>query len=312
MAEPYWYKRDQWVLVGLILLSIAAGLLALSIGKVEGAVFWAYRLPRVLMAFGAGAVLAGAGVVFQSTLSNELASPYTLGVSSAASLGAVLMIVLGLSDYQGAGAIVAALISTWGLLKLAARWRLMDPGQLVLLGTAQNTALISLVLFLQFQLDRADVLQWMHWVVGSIQNISWVPTMIFAGLATLLATLFIIKGKTFDILSLGDTWAKSKGVDVAKERSRSLLGVSIAVAMVVAYVGPIGFIGVLVPQALRAWRGPNHRGLGLQSLLLGGVLLTLADLLARRLMYPLEMPAGILLALLGSIVFGWILSRRLR
>ncbi len=312
MAERLWFKQDRWVLIGLLLVSVGAIVLAMGVGAVDGAVLLSYRLPRVLMAFGAGAVLAGAGVVFQSTLSNELASPYTLGVSSAASLGAVVMIVLGLSDYQGVGAIGAALISTWGLLKLAARWRRMESGQLVLLGTAQNTALISIVLFLQFQLDRADVLQWMHWVVGSLQNIGWTPAMVFAGLSISMAGLFRVKGRTLDIMSLGDAWAKSKGVDVKHERRRLLLGASIAVAIVVAYVGPIGFIGVLVPQALRAWRGPNHQGLGLQSLLLGGVLLTLADLLARRLMYPIEMPAGILLALLGSIVFGWILSRRLR
>lgn len=310
MAEPLWFKRDKWVSVALIILSLLAVVIALAYGQIDAPVMWMYRMPRVLMAFGAGAVLAGAGVVFQATLSNELASPYTLGVSSAASLGAVLMIVMGLSDYQVVGAITAAILSTLILMQIAARWRMFEPGQMVLLGTAQNTALISIVLFLQFQLDRADVLQWMHWVVGSIQNIGWPPTGIFALLTLLLAGLFVVKGRTFDLMSMGDAWAKSKGIDTTRERSRALLGVSIAVAIVVAYVGPVGFIGILIPQALRVWRGPSHRGLGLHSLLLGGVLLTSADLFARRLMYPIEMPVGILLAFLGAVVFGIILSRR--
>ena len=281
-------------------------------------IFWQIRLPRVLLALAAGGALAAAGLAFQTLFRNPLAEPYTLGVASGAALGAVATIQLGtglaaagalrlpaigLGSFVGAG-LVALLI-----LSLAARRR-FDTATLLLSGIAVSLTCSALILFLQYRADFTQSFRMVRWMMGGLAvvgygEVLWLAPWVGAGLLVLLALRWDL-----NLLLTGEEVAASRGVDLSRLRWLVLASASAMVAALVAVVGPIGFVGLIVPHVLRRWLGHDHLVLLPACVLGGGAFLALCDLVGRTVVAPAELPVGVVTALLGGPFFLWLLLAR--
>lgn len=274
------------------------------------------RLPRVVMAALVGMCLAAAGVLYQALFRNPLADPYILGVSSGAGLGAALAFVVG-----GSGALalvappVAAFVLALGTIVLVAglatRRGVMQTLSLLLAGVAVSYTLAALTSFV-LVLQRQQLSRVVFWMMGGLQGATWpqcavVAVMLGAGLAIPLA-----RTRELDIMLLGDERAGELGVDVERTKRLVLASASLMVSAAVSVSGLIGFVGLMTPHAVRLLLGPDHRLLIPASVLGGGVVMVLADLLARVVLAPVELPVGIITALLGGPLFVWLLVRAQR
>lgn len=304
-------------LAGFSLLSLQMGVIAVpwralltdwQAGREYHYVLTAYRLPRLLLALFVGAALAVAGVLVQGIVRNPLASPDILGVNHAASLasvGALLLlpslpvIVLPLLAFVGGMA---------GLILLQMLANTSQPMKLALTGVALSACWASLTDWLM--LSRAqDVNSALLWLTGSLWGRDWSFVKIAVPLLLLFLPLSLVFCRDLDLLALGDARATTLGVAVSRTRFRGLL---LAVAMTstgVAVCGPISFIGLVVPHMVRSITGGRHRWLLPVSALAGALLLVVADLLARIIHPPLELPAGVLTAIIGAPWFVWLLVR---
>lgn len=320
------------VLLGLLLLALVvvvlapfAGMSAITPGDVlrsageggvdEAAIFWRLRVPRVLLAFLAGASLSLGGMIFQAVFRNDLATPFTLGVSSGAALGATVSLRLGLSfsllglDGATLFALLGALLSMGVVQALAARRPDTTGATLLLAGVAVNFTLSSLILLVHYTSDAAQSFNILRWLMGRLDVVGMhsvlllLPLFLAGGLAALLLH------RELNLLTVGEEFAVSRGVDAARTRTLLFLGTSLLVGGVVAVCGPIGFVGMMTPHVARLLVGADHRRLAPASMLLGGILLTLCDLLARIVLAPAELPVGVITALLGGPFFLWLLTR---
>jgi len=285
-------------------------------GVDEATIFWRLRVPRVALAFLAGASLALGGMIFQALFRNDLATPFTLGVSSGAALGATTYLRLGWSfaflgvDGLTMFALVGAALSM-ALVHGVSRSRPDDSGgSLLLAGVAINFTLSSLILFVHYTSDAAQSFNILRWLMGRLDVVGadevWtlLPLFLTGGLATL------ILHRELNLMTVGEEFAISRGVDARRTRTLLFLGTSLLVGGVVAVCGPIGFIGMMTPHIARLLVGADHRRLAPASMLLGGTMLVICDLLARSLVAPAEIPVGVLTALLGGPFFLWLLTRR--
>jgi iron complex transport system permease protein len=267
------------------------------------------RAPRVLSAFACGALLAVSGALLQALLRNPLADPYILGVSGGASSGALLAMLLGLSwgwvnAFAGAGGVGALLL----VLALAARAGGWDATRLLLTGVVLATgfgALTSLVLALAQNPQLPGMLFFLMGDVAQARH----PWLALAALGLSLAAAWRL-ASPLDALTLGELKAASLGVAVTRLRLAVILIAGLATALVVTEAGSIGFVGLLAPHALRLSGFTAHRVLLPACALAGGSLLVLADLAARVLAAPLELPVGPLLAAIGVPVLLWLLMGR--
>ena len=286
--------------------------------SVDATIFWNIRLPRVLLAMLAGGALAVAGATFQALLRNGLATPYTLGVAGGASLGAVLAIKLGLAFvvlgfsatplFAFAGAF-ASVLAVYALARAMGR---ADSTELLLAGIAWSIVSSAFVLLLQYLSDPAAAFQMIRWLVGGFDVVGYVGVVqtapfIFAGAFALLAL-----SRKLNLLSVDEGLAAARGVDVPRTRTLAFAAASLVTAAAVAQVGPIGFVGLLVPHASRALFGSDNRLLIPLSLLFGAAFLAFADAFARSIVAPAELPVGVITALLGgpTLVFILVRSRR--
>ena len=280
-------------------------------------IFWTLRLPRVLLAALAGAALAGGGTVFQAVFRNDLATPYTLGIASGASLGAVLAIHLGLdfvlcgvgalplAAFTGASLVVTAV---FGLVRTSARR--MDTSTLLLAGVTLSFLCAAIILLVQFLSDFTNTNRMIRWMMGGLDVVGSTP-LAQAGPFVAIGTIWILwRSSILDHLLTGDQLAASRGISVQRERILLLLAASLMVAAVIAFTGPIGFVGLIVPHALRRIAGPRHAWLLPASLLAGAGFLPLCDAAARTIIAPAEIPAGVLTALIGAPFFLAVLLRR--
>lgn len=304
-------------LAGFSLLSLQMGVISVpwralltdwQAGSEYHYVLTAYRLPRLLLALFVGAALAVAGVLVQGIVRNPLASPDILGVNHAASLasvGALLLlpslpvIVLPLLAFAGGMA---------GLILLRMLANTSQPMKLALTGVALSACWASLTDWLMLSRPQ-DVNSALLWLTGSLWGRDWSFVKIAVPLLMLFLPLSLIFCRDLDLLALGDARATTLGVAVPRTRFRSLL---LAVAMTstgVAVCGPISFIGLVVPHMVRSITGGRHRWLLPVSALAGALLLVVADLLARIIHPPLELPAGVLTAIIGAPWFVWLLVR---
>ena len=291
--------------------------LALSFGAVTGADFdtiIALRLPRAILASGVGAGLAVAGAVLQTLFANPLCEPYTLGISSGAALGAVLGSTLGLgiavSGLAGS-AFLGALLFGGALYLLSRRARVT--GTALLLGGVMlqffGSSLVALWMGLT---DAAGVQAALIWLLGDLSRARLSGALFtLGGVTTLLFALFS-RWRSLDALLLGDEDAASLGVEMAPLRKQLVLLLSLLVALCVSAGGMIGFVGLVVPHFVRGVCGALHRRMLPLCAIWGAFALTLADLLARICARPLELPAGVMTALLGAPVFIWIMLRLAR
>ncbi|HEF0121196.1 TPA: Fe(3+) dicitrate ABC transporter permease subunit FecD [Citrobacter youngae] len=304
-------------LTGFSVLSLQMGVIAVPwralltdwhTGREYHYVLTAYRLPRLLLALLVGAALAVAGVLVQGIVRNPLASPDILGVNHAASLASVGALLLLPSLPVIALPLLAFAGGMAGLILLRMLANTSQPMKLALTGVALSACWASLTDYLMLSRPQ-DVNSALMWLTGSLWGRDWSFVKIAAPLLMLFLPLSLGFCRDLDLLALGDARATTLGVSVPRTRFQALL---LAVAMTstgVAVCGPISFIGLVVPHMVRTITGGRHRWLLPVSAMTGALLLVAADLLARIIHPPLELPAGVLTAIIGAPWFVWLLVR---
>jgi iron complex transport system permease protein len=270
------------------------------------------RLPRVLLAALVGAALAGAGAVYQALFRNPLADPYILGISSGAGLGAVIALTLtsaATSVRYGivpVAAFIGALLTMLLVVRLAS-WRgRLDAISLLLAGVAVSYTLAAITSFLQI-FAREQMAAVVFWMMGGLGAASWPYLLMIAPMFAVGAALSLAYTRELNLMLLGDERAGHLGVNVARFKLVALATASLLTAAAVAVAGLIGFVGLMVPHMVRLTLGPDHRVLLPASFLGGGIVLVLADLLARTIIAPVEIPVGIVTAIIGGPFFVWLL-----
>lgn len=322
------------LLVGLgLLVALAAGaalflgsarvppadVLAVLAGRVKGvdqAVVLGLRLPRIVAALLAGGALAVAGAGFQGLTRNPLAEPSVLGVSSGAAFGVVLAQVFGLGSgfVQAVGiaacAFAGALVAGAAVYLIASRGGGLPVHTLLLAGvivgiffSSAITVLISLVDF-----DRLGGV--VHWLLGNLGPIAPAGLAVFAILTVVGLWLVVGQARPLNLLALGEESAQQLGVNAERLKRRVFAGAALLTSAVVAFVGPIGFVGLIVPQVIRMMAGPDHRVVIPAAALGGGAFLLLADTLARNVVAPAELSVGVITAFCGAPFFVYLLRSR--
>lgn len=298
---------------GEVLASFGRALRRESGGMVDTLILQV-RLPRVLLAAFVGAALACAGTIYQALFRNPLADPYILGVSSGAGLGAIIALTLTAQATAlrfGAvplAAFLGALLTMWVVTRLAS-WRgRLDTASLLLAGVALSYTLAALTSFIMV-FAREQMAAVVFWMMGGLGAASWQyiamigPMVLIGALAALMMT------RELNLMLLGDERAGQLGLSVGRFKLLALGVASLLTAAAVAVAGLIGFIGLMVPHMVRLTLGPDHRSLMPASLLGGAIALVLADLAARTVIAPVEIPVGVVTALLGGPFFVWLLVR---
>jgi iron complex transport system permease protein len=285
--------------------------------NVDAQIFFVARMPRVVAGAIVGAALAAAGVVFQALLRNPLATPFTLGVSAGSSLGAMLAIVFGATISAGplsvvpfaslAGAAIAAAI----VYRLATMQdRAMSTTVLLLAGVTLNSFFSALIVFAQYLADFAQLYRAMRWIMGDLDVGSFEPIVAALPMVVIAFGMFAYLPSSLNLLSVGTVAASARGVDVGRTQRLAFVSASLATAAAVSLAGPIGFIGIVVPHLVRLIVGEDHRLVLPASALFGASFLVICDLGARTLLAPLEIPVGVITAMLGGPFFLWLLVRK--
>ena len=282
----------------------------------EAVVFWRIRVPRVLTAFLAGAGLGVCGMAFQALFRNPLATPYTLGVSSGASLGAALYLRLGLAGTLlgaggASGAAFAGAAAATLLVYGVARARGGSSGATLLLaGVAVSFFLSSMILAVQYSANLHDSFRLLRWLMGGRGMVGYDAVLAVLPFAGTGAAVIALMTQELNLVATGEDLALSRGMDVVRFRRLLFFAVSLTVGGVVAVCGPIGFVGMMAPHICRLIVGPDHRRLFPATLFFGGAFLTVCDAVARCVLAPVEIPVGIVTAMLGGPFFLWLLLTR--
>lgn len=274
------------------------------------------RLPRVILAGLVGASLAIAGAAFQGLLRNPLADPYTLGVSSGASVGAVFTLFFNISiPFIGSFTLpllsILCAFATIVLVLTFARKidRMMKVETIILTGVIFSSFLGAFI-SLMIALTGEELRQIMGWLLGSVSMRGWAYIKIILPFFILGSVILMFNGRELNAMSFGEERAQHLGVNVQKRKLVVLTAGSILTGAAVAVSGTIGFVGLVIPHLTRLLWGPDHRHLLPLSILIGSGFLILADLVARTIISPTELPIGVLTALIGAPVFAILLMRR--
>ena len=284
--------------------------------NVDANILFLARVPRIFLAALTGAALSVAGAVFQSLLRNDLAAPFTLGVSSGAALGAVIAISLGLSyTVLGIPTVpIAAFLGALGAITLVFSLARTRSGEfpttvLLLAGVTANFFFAAMVMFIHYLSDFTQSFRIVRWLMGGLDITDYktllsICPMIVIGFVTLM---FI--SRDLNLMSTGIQSAMSRGVDIVRTQKIGFLMASLLTGTVVAVSGPIGFVGLIVPHIIRLMVGPDLRLLLPASIFFGASFLVLCDTVARTIIAPTEIPVGIITAMLGGPFFVWLLKR---
>lgn len=285
--------------------------------NVDAQIFFIARMPRVAAGIVVGAALASAGVVLQALFRNPLATPETLGISAGAALGAILAITAGSTTSLGpfspvslaslAGAIGA--IAIVYLLASAPR-RPLSTAVLLLAGVTLNAFISAVILFVQYMADFTQSYRAIRWLIGDLDVGTFVPILGALPLVLAAFVLFFMLPASLNLLSLGGDVAATRGVNVPAVQRLAFFSAGLATSAAVSLAGPIAFIGIVVPHAVRLMVGVDHRIVLPASALFGGAFLILCDLIARTIIAPIELPVGIVTAMIGGPFFLWLLVRR--
>ena len=288
-------------------------------GETQSQIFWTLRLPRVLLAALSGAVLAAAGAAFQAVFRNDLATPFTLGIASGASLGAVTAIHLGLdaaifgvsplpmAAFMGAASVVFAVFMISRHLG-----RRMDASTILLTGVTISFLCSALILMMQYLSDFTDTNRMIRWMMGGLDTVGYKALWQSLPFVALGLAWTMSRAPILNHLLTGDMLAASRGIKVGRERAMVLVAASLMTGAIIAFTGPIGFVGLIVPHAMRRLIGSDHRWLLPASLLAGAGFLPLCDMVARTIIAPAELPVGVLTALLGAPFFLLILIQSVK
>ncbi len=307
--------RTPLVLLALALVLAAAAAAALLIGAAQtsSVIITEIRAPRVALTLIVGAGLGLSGALLQGTLRNPLADPGIIGVSASAALGAVVAVALGAAYSSWLAAIGATVAGVAGMalvLWIARSGSGRTEVVTLVLGGVAVTAFAAAVLSVVVAVsDTAGARSATFWTTGSLALATWPgvwSTLPFVVLAAILAAVVV---RDLDVLALGDRAAWAAGVDVDRTRLLALGAAVLAVSAGVAVVGVIAFVGLVVPHAVRMLIGPRHGGLLLGSALAGALLLLVADTIARTVVSPVEIPLGVVTAVIGAPVFVVLLRR---
>ena len=272
---------------------------------VDKEIFWQIRLPRSLLGFFVGASLGLAGAIFQTIFKNPLASPYTLGVSSAASFGASLALLLGWQSGVMFSAVLFSVLASCILLTYRG-----NSNNLLLLGVASGLLFSSASIFISYLCDPMQSYQLTRWLMGGL-DLSTYSQILFLALALSFTFLFCyLKSAHLDLILTGQDLAISRGLDVLNFKRKIVFIISLLIGVVTSLAGPIGFVGILVPHFCRVFGVVEHNRLTPTSAVLAGGLLVFCDYLARTLIYPAEIPVGVITSLIGAPIFIFVLLRK--
>lgn len=327
------------LLVVLVVISISVGaatlpladvgrtLLGLSVSPQLDAIIWRIRLPQALAAVIGGAALSIAGAVMQSVLRNPLGSPFTLGISHAAAFGAALSVML-LGSGKMSSTIVGAVsisnpylttgaaffccaLTAWVIVGIS-RIRGATPEIMVLTGVALSALFSAGIMFLQFFADDVQLAAMVFWTFGDAARASWPELAILALVTAVTAVYFISKRWDYNAVDGGDATAKGLGVRVDRVRMHGMLIASLVTAVTVAFLGVIGFVGLVCPHIVRRLIGGDHRFLLPATLLTGSALLLASDTIARLILAPHVLPVSVLTAFTGAPVFIYLILKGYR
>jgi len=285
-----------------------------SITVLQDQAVWQFRLPRVLMALLAGGGLALAGSLMQAVVRNPLAEPYILGVSAGAGMGAVLVIVLGSAVVGGltvqAAAFAGALVATTAVYLFARQRGVISPTRLILSGVALGSLFSAVTSYLTITTDAQNVFSILFFLLGSVSAVSINQLAAPAVVLAIVLLLALLQGRPLNALLMGDEAATSLGVSVQRLRGGLLVATALLTGTIVSVAGGIGFVGLVIPHVCRILVGSDHRRMLPAAVLAGGLFLALADLLARTVAAPTEIPLGILTAMVGAPFFLWLMRRK--
>lgn len=316
--SPQLLRRLLWLLLlPVALLSLQVGPVALSPeqllhpGSRDFLILFDLRLPRLLLSLVAGALLALTGASIQALFRNPLADPGLIGISAGAALAAVGVLVFGGGWLLGGlGSILVPLAAfAGGLMVTALVARIARTPQgvsvttMLLAGMALNSIAGAGIGIMKYFSDALSLRQVSFWLLGDLHSSGWHSTLLLSALALPVLALLLREGQQLNLLLLGERQARLLGVVTDRLHRRLVLLVALGVGAVVSLAGLIGFVGLVVPHLVRLLCGPDNRELLPLSALLGALLLTLADIMARTLVSPAELPIGIVTALIGGPFF---------
>jgi iron complex transport system permease protein len=279
-------------------------------------IIWEIRFPRVLLGMCVGAALSLAGSAFQGLLRNPLADPYTIGVSSGAALGAVAVLffqitIIGLGEYTLPVISILSgfvtLLLVFGVTNLSSRQLSIET--IILAGIIVSAfigAVISLIISLS---PREDIGQILYWLMGNIGMRGWTHVTLIFPFLVIGSVMLLLRHRELNALALGESSAQHIGVDVKRSKVWILVGASLLTGAAVAVSGTVGFVGLVIPHIVRLVIGPNHRHVLPLSMLVGSSYLVVADLIARTIIAPRELPIGVITALIGTPIFAVLLIR---
>jgi iron complex transport system permease protein len=323
-------EHARFVLTLLALLLVASLLAATMIGGVridlgraldfaspdnpDFVILFRARLPRVLLGAAVGGGLGAAGAALQALLRNPLASPDVIGISGGASVGAILVLALGLSGPAWLlvpGAAFAASLATLALIvKLSTVHGRLNPYSLLLVGVIANTIAAAVIMLVTSMVDSLRAQGVMIWLTGSLSQRPYPLVAVVIAFTVGPALVLWSQARGLNLLALGEETATQLGTDVSRVRSTSFLAAALLVGASVSVSGVIGFVGLIVPHCLRLSFGSDQRLLIPASFLGGGIFLVWADAVARTMLAPTELPVGVLTALCGGPFFVFLLRRQ--
>jgi iron complex transport system permease protein len=305
--------KTRWLYPALMVLTgIAAVVLYLFSGGADSNIVLELRLPRLVLTLFTGMTLAAIGSVYQLMMVNPLAEPYILGISSGSAFGSILFGVLGFSLLMPLGGFAGAAATLLVVWKLAQKKGSFDRSRLLIAGVIAGmffAAGISLIMYL-FQEDTMIILGTLMGNLGHVfTRGEWTWFLILAGLSLLVLLRLYQRSAALDIMSGGDIYAGSVGIDVPRVRREVFLLTSLLVGISVSYAGIIGFVGLIIPHAVRFFVPTGQKKVFLYSLAGGGIFLTVCDFIAKNIA-AIELPVGVITAAVGCPFFMWLMLRK--
>lgn len=325
------------ILVGSIMISVTLGSAKISVSEVYKVlgykllgikayseyssgpmhdVVWIIRFPRVVLAIAIGMSLSISGVVMQAIVKNPLADPYILGISSGASLGATFAIMLGFGailggNFVGVMAFIGALLVSFGVLLLANIKGNATSSKLILAGMALSAVCSSFSNFIIYIAnDKTGMQTVSYWLLGSLAGAKWETDIIILPIVIIACLFFWSRYRVLNLMLLGDDVSITLGTDLHKPRHIYLIITSIMIGLSVYCAGVIGFVGLIIPHAVRMIFGTDHKKLIPISALVGSIFMIFADALSRIIIPNSEMPIGILISMVGAPVFIYLMVKR--
>ncbi|HJJ28373.1 MAG TPA: iron ABC transporter permease [Methanocorpusculum sp.] len=327
-------------LVVVFLLSISVGAVFIPLPDVLATIFsgpggggmydkilWNIRIPQALTAIAAGIGLAAAGVAMQSVLRNPLASPFTLGLSNAAAFGAAVGILIFGAGATGSSIANAVTVNnpyltticafvfsmlTAGVILLIAKIRSASPETMILAGVAVSSLFSAGLMAIQYFVDDTRLASIVYWQFGDAGRADWLELGIIAAVVAVCTIYFIWKRWDYNAVDAGEETAQGLGVNVSRTRIAGMIAASLISATIVAFLGIIGFVGLVCPHMMRRIVGDDHRFLIPATVVCGALLLLLADTVARVIIAPEVLPVAVLTSFLGAPVFIYLIIKRRR